>query len=524
MLNINQDFLENTSKKIHWNLTPEELIELTLSSKQGKLTKTGALAIDTGEFTGRAPKDRFIVKDAITGNTVYWGETNKAFSSENFSKLYQKVKSYLEDKTLFVKDVKAGADSNYGIKVRVVCEYPWQSLFVDNMFIRLNNHHEQQFSPDWRVISVPGFHANAEVDGTRQHNFAIINFTEKLILIGGTAYTGEIKKGIFSVLNFELPTTHNVLPMHCSVNEGDNGSSTVFFGLSGTGKTTLSANPERALIGDDEHAWTNDGVFNFEGGCYAKAIDLTEEHEPEIYRAIKYGALLENIVFKKGTREVDYHDASKTMNTRVSYPIHFIDKVKIPSKGGLPSNVFFLCCDAYGIFPPISKLSKSQAMYHFISGYTAKVAGTEEGITDPAIVFSACFGEPFMPLSPIHYANMLGERMEKGDVKVWLVNTGWSGGKFGTGSRMKLKYTRALISEALNKGLDDKKYEKLPLFNLLYPTSCAGVPSEILNPRNTWENKEDYDQVLNGLSQEFVKNFNKYQDVNPSIKKGGPSL
>lgn len=523
-MKVNEDFLLRSNKRTHWNLLPEELIESTIIRGQGKLTNTGALAIDTGEFTGRAPKDRFIVKDAITENSVYWGATNKAFSPDSFESLYKKVKNYLSDKELFVKDVRAGSDNKYGVNVRVICQYPWQSLFVNNMFLRLDNYHTKEFEADWKVISAPGFKADAKEDGTRQHNFAIINFTEKIILIGGTAYTGEIKKGIFSVLNFELPTKYDVLPMHCSVNEGNNGSSTVFFGLSGTGKTTLSANPEKALIGDDEHAWTNDGVFNFEGGCYAKAIDLSEDKEPEIFRAIKYGALLENIVFKENSRQVDYHDASKTMNTRVSYPINFIDQVLLPSRGGVPENIFFLCCDAYGIFPPISKLSTEQAMYHFISGYTAKVAGTEEGVNDPAVVFSACFGEPFMPLSPIKYAEMLGERLSKGKVKVWLVNTGWSGGKFGEGSRIKLKYTRALISEALKGNFDSCDFDELPIFNLKYPKVCEGVPPLILNPRNTWENKKDYDQVLKGLSLEFIHNFDKYKEVDPSFKNGGPAM
>ena len=509
----------------YWNLTPAELIEETVAKGMGSLTDTGALAIDTGEFTGRSPKDRFIVKDDLTKDAVWWGDINIPFDADKFDNLYNRLTAYLANKEVYVRDAFACADKNYRLGLRVVNEYPWSNLFADNMFITPNNEEIDNFDPEWHIINAPGFMADPEIDGTRQHNFAIVNFTKKTIIIGGTGYTGEIKKGIFSVLNFVLPHQKDVLSMHCSANIGKEGDTAVFFGLSGTGKTTLSSDPNRKLIGDDEHGWSNDSVFNFEGGCYAKTIDLSAEKEPQIYDAIKFGALLENIVFNEGESTVDYTDGSKTENTRVSYPLNHIDNAVEPSVGGHPKNIFFLTCDAFGVLPPISKLSKEQAMYHFMSGYTAKVAGTEAGITEPTTAFSACFGAPFMPLHPAKYAEMLGKKMDEHNVRVWLVNTGWSGGSYGVGSRMKLSYTRAMITAALEGDLDSVNFTKHDIFGLEMPDNCPNVPEEILHPRNTWTDKAGYDAKANELAEKFVNNFKKFEEeTSEAILSAAPKV
>lgn len=507
----------------YWNLPVPELVEQTLSIGEGVLADSGALVIQTGEFTGRSPQDRFIVKDAVTADSVDWNDINMPFNSDKFDALYNKVIAYLEDKTVYVRDAYACADDNYRLSLRLVAQKPWSAMFACNMFLRPSKEEILAADPEWTIVCAPEFMAVAAEDGTRQHNFAIINFSRKIILIGGTGYTGEIKKGIFSVLNYVLPYERNVLSMHCSANVGETGDTAVFFGLSGTGKTTLSADPKRRLIGDDEHGWSKEGVFNFEGGCYAKTIDLSAENEPEIYGAIKFGAILENIKFFEGTRTPDFEDTSITQNTRVSYPIHHIENALHPSKGGVPQNIFFLTCDAFGVLPPISKLSTAQAMYHFISGYTAKVAGTEAGITEPKTVFSACFGAPFLPLHPTKYAEMLGEKIENNNVNVWLINTGWSGGPYGIGNRMKLRYTRAMINAALTGQLDDVAYEILPIFGLNMPTTCPNVPDEVLNPRNTWEDKAAYDAKAQVLANGFNQNFKKYEDkASEAILKAAP--
>ena len=507
-----------------WNLAPQDLEEIAIQKGLAKRSASGAIAIDTGEFTGRSPKDRFIVKDDITKDAVWWGDINMPFEPEHFNGLQKKLSAYLSDKQVFVRDVYACADERYRTKIRVINELPWSNMFVYNMFLRPSEEELQDFEPEWVVINAPGFKADPEEDVTRQHNFAILNFTEKMAIVGGTGYTGEIKKGIFSALNFILPHQKNVLSMHCSANVGEKGDTALFFGLSGTGKTTLSADPNRKLIGDDEHGWTEDDViFNFEGGCYAKAIDLSPDREPDIFRAIKQGAILENVVFKPGTNEVDYHDSSKTENTRVSYPIYHIDNIQQPSVGENPKNVFFLTCDAYGVLPPISKLTPGQAAFHFISGYTAKVAGTEAGITEPVVAFSACFGAPFMPLHPTRYADMLSEKMRKSDVKVWLVNTGWSGGAHGTGERMSLKITRALITAAMNGELNEVEYKEHKIFGLAMPVSCPNVPSEVLDPRNTWSDKDSYDRTANDLARKFNRNFEQFADnASDEIMAGAP--
>lgn len=496
----------------YWNLTPEELVEETIKRNQGNLNNTGALAVDTGEFTGRAPKDKFIVKDDNTKDSVDWGGFNLPVEPPVFDKLYNDVVNYLSGKDVFVRDCYACADDAFRLNVRVVTEYPWANMFAYNMFLRPTADEVKDITPEWHVIQAPGFKCAGAVDGVRQGNFAILNFTKKIAIIGGTAYTGEIKKGIFTVLNYVLPHEKNVLAMHCSANVGKEGDVALFFGLSGTGKTTLSADPNRPLIGDDEHGWTETGVFNFEGGCYAKCIDLSAEKEPDIYKAIRHGAILENIGYYPGTRTVDFAYKAKTENTRVSYPIHFIENALGKSVGGEPKNIFFLTYDAFGVLPPISQLSVGQAMYFFLSGFTSKVAGTEAGVTEPQTTFSTCFGAPFLPLHPTKYASLLGEKLRKANIRVWLLNTGYTGGPYGIGKRMSLPHTRALITAALNGELDKVQYETHPVFGVNMPTTCPNVPAEVLNPRNTWKSAAEYDTKANELAVEFNKNFKKFAD------------
>ena len=510
-------------EEVYWNLSPAELIEETIKRGEGTLTDTGALAIDTGEFKGRSPKDKFVVKDPITENSVWWGDVNAPFESDAFDKLYNRVCDYLGGKKVYVRDAYACADPEYRLNIRVVNEFPWSNLFANNLFLRPKVEELSTFEPEWIILNAPGFHANPERDGTRQHNFTILNFTRKIILIGGSGYTGEIKKGIFSVLNFILPHDKKVLSMHCSANVGKNNDTAIFFGLSGTGKTTLSADPDRHLIGDDEHGWSDNSVFNFEGGCYAKCVDLSAEKEPQIFNAIRFGSLVENTVYKSSSREVDYHNIDKTENTRAAYPINLIDNIMEPSVGGIPKNIFFLTADAFGVLPPISKLTTEQAMYHFISGYTAKVAGTEVGVTEPQATFSACFGKAFLPLHPTKYAELLGEKLKKYDVNVWLVNTGWCGGPYGIGSRIKLAYTRALITSALNGDLDKVNYRFTPFFGFAVPESCPGVPAELLFPRNAWPNTELFDKKAVELANRFISNFAQYESyANAEIRSASP--
>lgn len=505
------DKLLSKASQAFTNLTPEELVKHALENKEGVLNDTGALMADTGEFTGRSPKDKFCVVDAKTENTVWWGEVNQKFDSDKFEKLLNKVIAHFEGKKMYVRDAYACADPRYRLNLRVFNETAYHNLFCNNLFLRPTAEELTNFEPEWLIINAPSFKAVAAEDGTRQHNFTMIDFTRKIILIGGSAYTGEMKKGIFTVLNYILPQERNTLSMHCSANIGKKGDTAIFFGLSGTGKTTLSADPERKLIGDDEHGWAEDSVFNFEGGCYAKCVDLTEEKEPQIFHAIKVGALLENTRFFPGTNTVDYSNISVTENTRAAYPIHHIDNIAVPSVGKAPENIFFLTADAFGVLPPISKLNVGQAMYSFISGYTAKVAGTEAGVTEPQATFSACFGRVFLPLHPGKYAEMLGEKLKANpNINVWLINTGWTGGAYGTGSRMKLSYTRAMITAALNGELNNVAYEAHPVFGYMMPTSCPNTPAELLNPRNTWADKAAYDAQANKLANMFVKNFEQY--------------
>ena len=514
-----------TTKPVHYQLSPKELTEQTLQRKEGVLNDTGALVVKTGEFTGRSPKDKFIVKDDITADTVHWNDFNIPIEPKYFDNMYDKLMKHLSAKEVWVRDSYVCADSNYRLNIRVINENPWSNLFAYNMFLRPAESELENFTADWHIIQAPDFKADPATDGTRQHNFAMVSFSKKTILIGGSGYTGEMKKGIFTILNYILPQEKNVLSMHCSANIGKAGDTAVFFGLSGTGKTTLSADPNRSLIGDDEHGWTNDTVFNFEGGCYAKTIDLSEEKEPEIYHAIKPGALVENVTFFDGTNKIDFSSKVITENTRVSYPLSFISNALEPSIGKTPKNIFFLTADAYGILPPISKLSPGQAMYQFISGYTAKVAGTEAGVTEPKSTFSACFGAPFLPLHPGKYAEMLGKKMKEHNVNIWMINTGWSGGPYGIGHRMKLPFTRSMITAALEGKLDNVAFEAHPVFGMMMPMTCPDVPSDILNPRNTWADKSSYDLKAKDLASQFIKNFQKYAaGVNEEILAAAPKI
>jgi len=522
---LNLSYLKlDRASTVFYQLAPAELVEMAICNAEGTLTDSGALAVDTGEFTGRSPKDRFIVADNVTKDKVWWGDINIEFDPDKFDTLYNKVAEYLSERPIYVRDAYACADPEFNLTIRVVTETAFQSLFANNLFLRPEKVSPAE-APEWTIIAAPGFKADPVTDGTRQANFAILNFTKKIILIGGTAYTGEIKKGIFSVLNFLLPEQRKVLSMHCSANVGKGGDTAIFFGLSGTGKTTLSADPERGLIGDDEHGWSNNSVFNFEGGCYAKCVDLTQEKEPQIFKAIKFGALLENTNYHDDSRQVDFSNIQKTENTRVAYPIDFIENAIEPSIAKTPDNIFFLTADAFGVLPPISKLTAGQAMYHFISGYTAKVAGTEAGIIEPQTTFSACFGKAFLPLHPTKYAELLGAKMKETAVNVWLINTGWTGGSYGTGTRMKLGYTRAMICSALKGELNNVEYKEHPVFGLMIPISCPNVPSEVLDPRNTWTDKQAYDQKATDLAQAFLKNFSQFSEfANAEILNAAPKI
>jgi len=512
------------SDTIHYQLSPDELVQDTLRRGDGILSHTGALIIRTGEFTGRSPKDRYIVKDEITASTVHWNDFNQPLEEKHFDLIFSKITAYLNKlPEIWIRDCYVCADPRYRLNIRVINETPAINLFAYNMFLRPTEAELEDFKPGWQILSAPGLKLPAAECGIRQSNAVVVSFRHKLILLAGTGYTGETKKAIFTILNYILPHEKKVLSMHCSANLGEKGDTAIFFGLSGTGKTTLSADPSRMLIGDDEHGWTEDNVFNFEGGCYAKCINLKEEKEPEIYHAIRPGALVENVTFFPGTSRINFEDGSITENTRVSYPLSYISNALEPSIGGIPRNIFFLTCDAYGVLPPISKLTPGQAMYQFISGYTAKVAGTETGITEPKPTFSACFGAPFLPLHPGKYAEMLGKKIRTHGVKVWLINTGWSGGPYLVGSRMQLSYTRAMITAALEGRLDAVEFEHHPIFGMAMPKSCPGVPSGLLNPRSTWADGAAYDQMAANLADWFISNFKKYAEgVSDEILAASP--
>lgn len=508
------------------NPTIPYLVEEAIKNGEGKLNDTGALVVKTGKYTGRSPKDKFIVDNAYSHDKIAWGSVNVPISEEKFTNLKNKIIKYLEDlEKVYVFKGFAGADKNYAKSFTVYNELASENLFIQQLLIKPTLLELDNFVTQYQVYVAPGFKCIPEVDGTNSEAAIIINYETKEIVIAGSQYAGEIKKSVFSTMNFILPE-NNVLPMHCSANMDENGETAVFFGLSGTGKTTLSADPNRILIGDDEHGWSDDGVFNIEGGCYAKCIGLKEENEPEIYNAIKFGSLVENVIMDKHTRKLLYDDDSLTENTRVGYPIEFIPNATLEGKGKIPKTIIFLTADAFGVLPPISKLTKEQAMYYFMSGYTSKLAGTERGITEPQATFSACFGEPFLPREVELYAKMLGEKIEKYNTNVYLVNTGWVGGPYGVGNRMKLSYTRAMVSAAINGHLDESKvkFVKDDTFNLAIPTACPNVPSDVMLPRDMWENKEDYDKQAKMLAEKFNKNFTKYANVSEEIKKAGPTV
>lgn len=507
--------------KVHFNLAPEELYAEALSRGEGKLASNEALVVETGRFTGRSPKDKFVVRHGDSEKHVWWGTVNRDISQENFEKLYSKMKAAMNEKELFISDLFAGADPDYRLNVRVINEYAWHNLFCNNLFIRPTVADLAQHNAQFTIIDIPSVKADPATDGTNSETFIVLNLEKGLILIGGTEYAGEMKKSIFTTLNYLLPLK-GVMPMHCSANIGENGDTALFFGLSGTGKTTLSADPKRSLIGDDEHGWSDKGTFNFEGGCYAKTIKLSKENEPDIWNAIRRGTVLENVVLKAdGTP--DYDDGSKTENTRAAYPLEYISNAVFPSVGGHPKNIVFLTADAFGVLPPISRLTKEQAMYHFISGYTAKLAGTERGVTEPEPNFSTCFGAPFMVHHPRVYADLLGKKIDEHGSKIWFVNTGWTGGPYGVGKRMHLPYTRAMVNAALAGELDGVETWIDPFFGLHVPKSVPGVPNEILNPRDTWADKYAYDRDAKELALKFIENFKKYAEgTSEAIKNAGP--
>ncbi|NEU30015.1 phosphoenolpyruvate carboxykinase (ATP) [bacterium LRH843] len=504
------------------NLPISSLIEESLTRGEGKLTATGALSVETGAYTGRSPKDKFIVDEPSVADKINWGPVNQSIKKETFTKLYQKVINHLKNKDqLFVSDGFAGADQSYRLPLKVVNEFAWHQLFARQLFIRPTEENSESYDNAFTIVSAPTFKADPTIDGTLSETFIIISFEERIVLIGGTEYAGEMKKSIFSIMNYLLPE-QDVLSMHCSANVGNEGDVALFFGLSGTGKTTLSADPHRSLIGDDEHGWSNHGVFNIEGGCYAKCINLSEEKEPQIWNAIRFGSVLENVVVDKKTGKPDYDDVSLTENTRAAYPLEAIPNALTPSIAGHPNTIIFLTADAFGVLPPISKLTKEQAMYHFLSGYTSKLAGTERGITSPEATFSTCFGAPFLPLPAATYAEMLGEKIDQHDVEVFLVNTGWSGGPYGVGQRMNLGYTRAMVQAALQGELRTAETTIDPIFGLHIPLHCPGVPDDVLQPRETWEDKAEYDSKAQELASNFKENFEKFNQISESIKAAGP--
>jgi phosphoenolpyruvate carboxykinase (ATP) len=509
--------------QVHRNLSASSLVEQSIQRGESRMVSNGALVAYTAPHTGRSPKDKFIVRDATTESKVKWTGFNQPIDPEKFDRIYEKVTHYLRGRELFVQELYCGADPQFRLHVRFINEFAWHNLFVKELFVRPAPGDLKGFTPEFTVIGVPGCLADPKTDGTNSQAFILTDFTRKLVLIGGTKYAGELKKCIFGVMNFVLPE-RDVFPMHCSANVGRDGTTALFFGLSGTGKTTLSADPHRQLIGDDEHGWGSTGIFNFEGGCYAKCIRLSREGEPQIYNAIRFGAVLENVVIDPDTREPKYDDDSNTENTRAAYPVDFIDNAMVPGMGGHPKNVVFLTADAFGVLPPIAKLTPDQAMYHFLSGYTAKLAGTEAGVgKEPQPNFSTCFAAPFLPLPPRVYAKMLGERLTQHNAQCWLVNTGWVGGPYGVGSRMKLNYTRAMVRAAVDGHLKDAEYETEPVFGLAIPKSVPDVPSELLNPRNLWPDKAGYDKQAADLAARFVENFKKFE-VPDSVKNAGPKL
>jgi phosphoenolpyruvate carboxykinase (ATP) len=507
---------------VYHNLTVSKLTEHALERKEGVLSETGALLVNTGKYTGRSPEDKFIVDEPSVHNEIAWGKVNVPISPEKFESIYRKMCAYLQNRELFVFDGFAGAAPKYRIGVRVVNELASQNMFMHQLLLRPTEEELASYKADFTIISAPGFKCIPELDGVHSEAAIIVSFEKKMVIVAGSQYAGEMKKSVFSIMNYLLPK-QGVFSMHCSANIGKDGDSALFFGLSGTGKTTLSADPNRNLIGDDEHGWSEDGIFNIEGGCYAKCINLSKEHEPEIYGAIRFGALVENVVYDPETRELDFNDDSLTENTRVGYPVEFISNTVIPGVGGHPKTVIFLTADAFGVMPPVSKLTREAAMYHYVSGYTARLAGTERGVTEPQATFSTCFGAPFLPLPATRYAELLGKYVDTYGANVYLVNTGWSGGPAsGSGKRMKLPLTRAMVTACLNGELEKSEFELDPNFNVLVPKTCPGVPDEVLAPRKTWADKAAYDETAKKLAGLFRKNFEKYSNMPKEVVEAGP--
>jgi phosphoenolpyruvate carboxykinase (ATP) len=513
-----------TPGRVHRNLGPARLIELALARREGALASSGALVSTTGARTGRSPKDRFFVAHGESHDRIDWGETNQPVERAVFDALFDRVRSYLEGREIFVVDAFLGADPEHRVKLRVVCEFAWHALFARQLFRRPNDSELEGFEPEFVVLSAPAFEAVPERDGTNTDAFIGIDLDRKQVLICGSRYAGEMKKSLFTSANYLMPMG-GVLPMHCSANVGAAGDVALFFGLSGTGKTTLSADPRRSLIGDDEHGWSDSGIFNFEGGCYAKCINLSEEKEPQIWHAIRFGSVVENAVMDERSRVIDYDDASVTENTRAAYPLDFIPGFVPEGRAGHPRTVVFLTADAFGVLPPISRLTLEAAMYHFLSGFTSKLAGTEAGLgSEPQATFSTCFGQPFLPLPPSTYAEMLGRRIGAHDASVWLVNTGWTGGPFGIGERMDISHTRAMIDAATSGALRDIPTTKHSIFNLEIPVSCPGVPDDVLDPQSTWRDRDQYEVQARGLARMFGENFERFKDsVPPEVTKAGPS-
>jgi phosphoenolpyruvate carboxykinase (ATP) len=515
-LDVLADVTQGHTGKLHRNLSVPRLVEMALARKEGSLAAGGALRVTTGKYTGRSPDDKFVVESPGLADEIWW-QNNKKISQEAFDKLYKKVVAHLKDKDLFVFEGCAGADPDYAMPVRVINEFAWQNIFVRQLFIR---EQAPQGRQGFTILAAPGCTADPKVDGTNSEAFVILNLAQRVILVGGTHYAGEMKKSIFSVMNYLLPK-QGILSMHCSANKGVDGDVALFFGLSGTGKTSLSADPDRLLIGDDEHGWSDHGVFNVEGGCYAKCINLTHENEPQIWDAIRFGTVVENVVMDEATGVVDFASEAITENTRAAYPLEYIPNCVMPSVGGHPKTIVFLTADAFGVLPAIAKLSPEQAMYYFLSGYTSKLAGTERGIVEPQATFSTCFGSPFLPLIPQTYANLLKEKISQHHTRVFLINTGWQGGPYGVGKRISIQYTRRMVSAALSGNLDFIDYTNHPIFNLAVPTTCPGVPEEILMPQNTWADKEAYRLAAERLAAMFHKNFAKYPE-SQSIAAAGP--
>ena len=515
------NLLQNHKQPVHTNMSISRLVETALCKKEGTLASTGALRVSTGKYTGRSPNDKFIVDTPNVHSNIWW-DNNLKISEAAFDKLLQKVVNYLEDKELFVFQGFAGSDKTHCLPVRVINEYAWHNVFVQQLFLRSSDTGWTfPEEPGFTILSAPGVHASPAEDGVNSEAFVILNFDRKIILIGGTEYAGEMKKSIFSVLNYILPQ-QGILSMHCSANQGSKNDVSLFFGLSGTGKTSLSADPERFLIGDDEHGWSSEGIFNFEGGCYAKCIKLSQENEPQIWDAIRFGTVLENVVMDETTRIADYDSETITENTRAAYPVHFIPNCIYPGIGAHPNTVIFLTADAFGVLPPISKLSPEQAMYYFLSGYTSKLAGTERGITEPQATFSACFGSPFLPLHPMVYANLLKEKIAAHQTRVFLINTGWQGGAYGVGKRISIKYTRQMVSAAMDGYLDYVDYEVHPVFNLSIPVCCPGIPDNVLRPQASWADQAAYTKMAVHLAGMFDKNFRKFSGIPKEVTDSGP--